>query len=36
MVFARTSKAAARLGEQFKDRVVEKAYVAMVQGKVVG
>lgn len=32
MVFARTSKAAARLSEQFRQRTVEKRYVAMVEG----
>ena len=32
MVFARTSKAAARLTSQFKDRRAEKRYVAIVDG----
>lgn len=32
MVFARTSKAAARLSEQFKRRTVEKRYLAIVEG----
>ena len=32
MVFARTSKAAARLTAQFKDRRAEKRYVAIVEG----
>ncbi len=33
MVFARTSKAAARLTAQFKDRRAEKRYVAIVDGE---
>ena len=33
MVFARTSKAAARLTAQFKSRQAKKQYVAVVQGK---
>ena len=32
MVFARTSKAAARLSEQFRLRTVEKYYMAIVEG----
>lgn len=32
MVFARTSKAAARLSEQFRRRTPEKRYVALVEG----
>lgn len=32
MVFARTSKAAARLTEQFRDHLVEKMYLAVVEG----
>lgn len=32
MVFARTSKAASRLGAQFKNRAVDKRYVALVEG----
>jgi 23S rRNA pseudouridine1911/1915/1917 synthase len=34
VLFARTSKAAARLTEQFKTRAVEKQYWALVSGKV--
>ncbi|HET6568593.1 MAG TPA: RNA pseudouridine synthase [Rhodothermales bacterium] len=33
MVFARTSKAAARLSTQFRERTVEKRYLALVEGK---
>ena len=33
MVFARTSKAAARLTEQFKKRTVRKQYLALVEGR---
>lgn len=33
MVFARTSKAASRLGTQFRARTVHKIYLAMVEGK---
>lgn len=33
MVFARTSKAAARLSEQFKEHTVEKVYYAVVEGR---
>lgn len=36
MVFARTSKAAARLSEQFRLRTVEKLYVAIVEGLLEG
>lgn len=36
MVFARTSKAAARLSTQFRDRTVEKDYVALVEGTLQG
>lgn len=36
MVFARTSKAAARLSEQFRLRSVEKRYVALVEGELEG
>ncbi len=32
IVLARTSKAAARLGEQFRDRTVGKRYLAVVEG----
>ena len=32
MAFARTSKAAARLSAQFRERTVERAYLAVVQG----
>jgi 23S rRNA pseudouridine1911/1915/1917 synthase len=34
VLFARTSKAAARLAEQFRSRAVEKAYWAIVEGTV--
>src|SRR3989339_63221 len=34
MVFARTSKAAARLSEQIRTREVEKTYRALVEGQV--
>src|SRR6185369_6301295 len=34
LLFARTSKAAARLAEQFREGTVEKAYWAIVEGKV--
>ena len=34
VVLARTSKAAARLSAQFRDRTVRKRYVAMVEGRV--
>lgn len=34
VLFARTSKAAARLSAQFRDRTVEKTYLAFVDGKV--
>ncbi|MEM6326811.1 MAG: RNA pseudouridine synthase [Bacteroidota bacterium] len=33
MVLARTSKAASRLGDQFRDRTTEKQYLAMVEGR---
>lgn len=33
MVLARTSKAARRLGEQFRHRLVEKRYLAIVEGE---
>ncbi len=36
MVFARTSKAAARLSEQFRMRTVDKHYMALVQGYLEG
>lgn len=36
MVLARTSKAAARLSEQFRGRDVEKRYLALVDGRLVG
>lgn len=36
MVFARTSKAAARLSEQFRQRTVEKDYLAIVEGRLQG
>ncbi len=36
MVLARTSKAAARLSAQFRDRTVEKRYLALVEGSVPG
>lgn len=34
VLFARTSKAAARLSAQFRDRTVKKTYHALVEGKV--
>ena len=34
VVFARTSKAAARLNDQFRDHTVEKIYLAMVEGSI--
>jgi 23S rRNA pseudouridine1911/1915/1917 synthase len=34
VVFARTSKAAARLNEQFRNRQVEKVYWALVEGRI--
>jgi len=34
VLFARTSKAAARLNEQFREQTVEKVYVALVEGKI--
>ena len=36
MVLARTSKAAARLSEQFKERTVLKKYCAIVEGRMLG
>lgn len=36
MVFARTSKGAARLSEQFRHRNVEKRYLAVVEGLIEG
>lgn len=36
MVFARTSKAAARLSEQFRDHKIGKVYWALVEGKTPG
>ena len=36
MVLARTSKAAARLTQQFKERTVEKRYLAVVEGRLTG
>jgi 23S rRNA pseudouridine1911/1915/1917 synthase len=34
VLFARTSKAAARLNEQFRDHTVEKIYAALVEGAI--
>ncbi len=34
VVFARTSKAAARLNDQFRDRTAEKTYLAVVEGTI--
>lgn len=34
MLFARTSKAAARLSEQFRNHTVEKIYLAWIEGRV--
>jgi 23S rRNA pseudouridine1911/1915/1917 synthase len=34
VVFARTSKAAARLNEQFRDRTATKTYLALVEGTI--
>lgn len=34
VLFARTSKAAARLSEQFRERTVQKTYLAIVEGEV--
>lgn len=34
VLFARTSKAAARLNEQFRERGVEKMYLALVEGSI--
>ncbi len=36
MVFARTSKAAERLSRLFRERAVEKRYIALVEGRLVG
>ena len=36
MVFARTSKAASRLANQFRARTVQKNYIAMVKGSMAG
>lgn len=36
LVFAKTSKAAARLGESFRSRTVEKDYVCIVNGRLQG
>ena len=36
MVFARTSKAASRLSNQFRARTIKKWYIAMVKGKMIG
>jgi 23S rRNA pseudouridine1911/1915/1917 synthase len=36
MVLARTSKAAARLMQQFRDRTVQKTYLALVEGELEG
>ena len=36
IVFARTSKAAGRLAEQFRSRQVRKVYWALVEGKIAG
>lgn len=36
MVYARTSKAAARLSEQFRARTPDKRYVALVEGELAG
>ena len=36
VVFARTSKAASRLSEQFRDRKVTKRYVCLVEGRCTG
>ncbi|MEX0747032.1 MAG: RluA family pseudouridine synthase [Rhodothermales bacterium] len=36
MVFARTSKAASRLSTQFRTRTIEKDYLAIVEGRLVG
>lgn len=36
MVFARTSKAAARLSEQFRERRPRKEYIAIVEGELTG
>ncbi|MEM8485959.1 MAG: RNA pseudouridine synthase [Bacteroidota bacterium] len=36
MVFPRTSKAASRVTQQFKQRTIEKRYIAMVEGRLTG
>lgn len=36
VLFARTSKAAGRLSQQFRERTVEKQYLAVVHGRVAG
>jgi 23S rRNA pseudouridine1911/1915/1917 synthase len=36
MVFARTSKAAARLSDQFRRRAADKRYMALVEGRLAG
>ena len=36
VVFAKTSKGASRLSEQFRSREVKKTYIALVEGKVSG
>lgn len=36
MVFPRTSKAAGRVTQQFKQRTIEKRYIAMVEGRLTG
>ena len=35
VLFARTSKAAARLNEQFREHTVEKIYAALVEGRII-
>ena len=35
VLFARTSKAAARLNDQFREHTVEKVYAALVEGKII-
>ncbi len=34
IVFARTSKSASRLSKQFREKTIEKKYVALIEGKV--
>lgn len=36
MVFARTSKAADRLSRAFRERTIEKRYIAVVEGRLIG